>query len=458
MTCGAESNQAETRYIEEDSAGVAPATGDMQIMRNVGVGGGVDKTTTISEEIRDDRQISDSIMTKKAASKDINGEFSFGTWDAFLKASLFTTWSNIHYRSDDISVELSNIYQLPTDHGLNFLPGHLLRVAGYDEAANNGEKIVTDLTVNNITVAETLVAEAAGDKVTIDVIGYASSDIEVLAGNIYELPSGHGLTFIAGQSIRVAGFTTAANNGIKTVAAFSGDLITVEETLVIEAAGDDVVFKYDYIANSVDKTTFTIEDDFTDVSKVRTQTGMTVDTFALDMQKESKITVAVNFIGQNTTVGNSGEVAGTPIEPNDNEIMNTGDHIPAAFIKEDGVIIGRIEGMSIEMANNLRGLGEVGAIENTCVASGQFNLTGNLNIYFMDWDIYQKFLDNTASSFQFNLEDSNGTYAVNIPKIKFGDEEVNAGGPNADVMANGSFQAIRDPVTGLTIIITKMVV
>ena len=454
MSCGSETNQFELRYIEELVYGTPPATGDMKIMRNAGVGGGVAKSTTTSEEIRSDRQIVDRIMTKKEPTKDITGEFSFATWDDWLKAALFGDWDQIHYASDDVEVTDTSTYQLPAGHGLTFLPGHIISVSGFTLAANNGVKNVTGFATNDITVSETIAIEAAGDDVTIDVLGYGSSDIEVLASNIYELATGHGLTFIIGQTIFVTGFTDSANNGAKTVSAFSGDQITVEETLVVEAAGDPVTVKWDTLSNGVDKKTFTVEDDFTDVSKVRTMTGMTVATLAIDMPKESKVGVTLNLLGQNTTVGNSSAVTGTPIEPNDNEIMNTGDHV--AEIYEGGSLIALVETLSFQIENNLRGLGAVGAIENICIASGQIDGSSTLNVYFLDWTSYQKFLDNTASSLRFEIGDANGTYYFNIPRVKFSENEVNAGGPNQDVMANGTLEAMRDPTTDKTVIITKV--
>lgn len=76
---------------------------------------------------------------------------------------------------------------------------------------------------------------------------YSSSDIEVLAGDIYELPSGHGQTYYEDQIIKAEGFTNSENNGVKTVATFSGDRITVRETLVVEAPGAAVtITAYEY--------------------------------------------------------------------------------------------------------------------------------------------------------------------------------------------------------------------
>jgi predicted phage tail protein len=84
--------------------------------------------------------------------------------------------------------------------------------------------------------------------------GIVSDDIEVLAGDIYELPTGHEQMYDTDDVILVQGFTEAANNGLKTVTNFSGDQITVSETLVIEAAGDTVSINHTeprYVFNGV---------------------------------------------------------------------------------------------------------------------------------------------------------------------------------------------------------------
>lgn len=69
---------------------------------------------------------------------------------------------------------------------------------------------------------------------------FQSSDIEVLAGDIYQLPAGHGRVYDVGQTIIVSGFTLGGNNGTKTVLTFIEDQITVNESLSIEAAGGEV--------------------------------------------------------------------------------------------------------------------------------------------------------------------------------------------------------------------------
>jgi hypothetical protein len=227
--------------------------------------------------------------------------------------------------------------------------------------------------------------------------------------------------------------------------------------LTVEAAGDDVTAKFDTLRNGVEKHTYTVEDDFTDVVKVRTRTGSVVNSFVLTLAQEAVASVAIEFIGQNTTVQNDSLVTGTPIEPNANDVMNTGDDV--GDIYEGGVLQSLVNTISITFANNLRGNNAVGSTENICVAAGELDVTGDFNSYFLDWTFYQKFLDNTASSLRFKIGDANGDYYFNIPKIKIPTSEINAGGPNQDVIATSTYVGLADlGNTDKTIIISKIAV
>lgn len=81
-----------------------------------------------------------------------------------------------------------------------------------------------------------------GDIVLQDkLLSYESSGVSVTAEtDLYTLPGGHGLTFTVNQLIEVLGFTESANNGVKKVQTFSGNDLTVQESLADEEAGDDI--------------------------------------------------------------------------------------------------------------------------------------------------------------------------------------------------------------------------
>lgn len=386
MSCGAVSSQLEVRYIEEVTPGTSPATGDMQIVRTTGLGGGVTKNTETSGEIRADRQVTDLIMLKKEPNLALNGRFSYETWDELMSAAFFADW-------------------VDTD---------------YDSSTN-----------------------------TVD----ADEDTGTYT---YVMPSGHGITFIPGGKYLFAGFATSGNNGVKTVISVVGDVITVEEVTVDELAVADITVKSSVLANGVAQKSYTFEDEFTDVSKTRTRTGLVISDMTITLAREAIADITFNLIGMNVTVGNASVVTGTPVDPNTNPVMNSGDNV--ADIYEGGALQGLVGGeLSLQITNNVRGNNAVGSSENICVANGDCNVTGSLNVYFLDWTRYQKFLDNTDSSLRFSLDAPGlGTYYFNVPYIKFSEDEVNAGGPNQDILGNGAYQGILDPITRKTIVLSKI--
>jgi len=80
-------------YIVESVFGVTPSTPTMIALRQTGSSLVLNKDSFQSEELRDDRQISDLRHGVKQVNGDINFEFSYGEYDTFLEHALFGTYS-----------------------------------------------------------------------------------------------------------------------------------------------------------------------------------------------------------------------------------------------------------------------------------------------------------------------------------------------------------------------------
>lgn len=81
--------------IAEVTHGTTPATTPaFQTLRNTGTTLAVTKTTHVSDELREDRQISDSRHGTKQAGGDISFELSYGTYDHLLEAVFGGTWTD----------------------------------------------------------------------------------------------------------------------------------------------------------------------------------------------------------------------------------------------------------------------------------------------------------------------------------------------------------------------------
>jgi hypothetical protein len=136
-----------------------------------------DTATTISEEIRDDRQISDILRTGLSASGGINFELSYGTYDDFLKAILNSSaWSSeVKYSAATISaVAFDNSIHDSASQFVTkgYQPNQWVKLSGFSTTGNNGWAKIVSVDPDEMVLSHiTLTDEAAGSTVTIQMGG-----------------------------------------------------------------------------------------------------------------------------------------------------------------------------------------------------------------------------------------------------------------------------------------------
>jgi hypothetical protein len=74
-----------------------------------------------------------------------------------------------------------------------------------------------------------------------------------------------------------------------------------------------------------------------------------------------------------------------------------------------------------------------------------------LNTYFGDLTLYNKLLNNTATSYDLRVGRDNKHVIIDLPRIKFSSGSPEVSGPDTDIPLNLGFQAMRDPTLGYTI-------
>ena len=263
--------------------------------------------------------------------------------------------------------------------------------------------------------------------------------------------------FTLGQALRLAGFTDDANNIVVVVTdmdTITGE-VTVAPVLVDETPAGDIVAKGHSITNGIITKSFFLEKEFTDVGKVLTFLGMAVNQMTLNIEAEAKVGVSFSFMGKNGEALDASLNPGNVIDATTTDIMSSGTQY--GTILEGTTKIGLIKSLSLEASNNLRGKTAIGVVGNVGVGKGRFNVRGSISAFFEDFRIYEKYLKNQSSSLVFTLGDAeSGTYVFNLPHIKFTESTIVAGGPDQDVMVEGGYQALMDPITKKTLIITKI--
>ena len=119
-------------------------------------------------------------------------------------------------------------------------------------------------------------------------------------------------------------------------------------------------------------------------------------------------------------------------------------------VKVDGSVISIITELTLTLENGLEPRNVVGSDLTEYPTIGRSTLTGQATMYFENAQQVEKFINETESSLEFELNDGTNKYEFLIPRITY------TGGANPDVSGAGAitlavpFQALVDDTTVLS--------
>lgn len=396
----ASSNRAQLRLIKETTFGVIPVAGNPNNLRMTGESLSFGITTDTSKEIRSDRQVTDLIQTGASASGDVNFELSYDEYDDLIEAVLQSAF--VPYGTAGVSAVV------PTS--ATFAASTL--TAG---AATSGVNVFTAL--------------AAGQWVKI-------SGSTIPGQNIW-----------AQVSLSVA--PTA------TVLTFQGTPFTG----LLGNGGAAVTVSSSRIMNGVTLNSYTIERAVTDTTPAQffAYRGMCASKLSLKFAAGSVVGGSFSFMGkdakrQDTTT----QLPGTPIASKAFDVVNAVSGV--SNVMEGGAVLAGtyIKSVDLSIDNSLRAQTAIGSLGAVGVGTGTLQVSGTMEVYLADGTMYDKFINNTASSLSLRATDGAGNgYVITLPKLKYGDAKINAGSIDQDIMLSMPFTAIMDPTTSKTIIIDR---
>jgi hypothetical protein len=350
--------------------------------------------TTVSEEIRSDRQVSDIIRTGVESGGDVGVELSFGAFDDLFEGMLYNDWTT-ERDSDAIS---------PAD------PGFLV------QGSPDGTQIAA-----------------------------ASPTTGILD------------TLTVGAFIEISGSTASpTNDGFYRVTVNSGaGLIDVSPALPTLGV-DSFRIRESHLRNGVTLKSYLLEKAFTDVNEYFTFTGMRVGTANISIAPGAILTGSFGFSGENATMQGSSIIAGlvspesVPVAANDvyNAVDNVGN-VLIDDVTDPNVCFTEI---AFDVENNLRFQPCIGQLESSGIGVGRTQISGTLSAYFVNRTFFEKYLNFDTVSLSFSVTDAAGnTYLIDFPSVKFTNGEVVAGGNDEDVLVTIEFTAKRDPTLGFTL-------
>ncbi|HIK61994.1 MAG TPA: hypothetical protein EYF98_15035 [Planctomycetes bacterium] len=391
-----DTNRVSLRAIKEADYGVTPATPSLKSIPFTSASDlGFTPETVVSEVIRDDRQISDLILTGGSTAGGFDSELAYEIHDELLEGVMQSTWA-LNAAADvsaiDIGITATEITTVAEDFTtLGLVQGQWIRVSGFADSTINGVYRVSG------TVTTTAIP----------------------------------VTRSAGASTEIAGASVVIEVGDTLVNGVTQQSYTIERKFA-----DQDTPLYEYLRGMVPGT----------FSMTATAKSLVTCAFGFTGSTQEYTTTRVTGASdQDATASGSFNVFNA--SSNVGQIVEAGNTIAGAnFVTE----------ATIEIENNLRERNAVGSLGAVSIGSGEFTVTGVLNTYFDDKSLAEKVVTNTESSFSISFNDNAGnTLVLDLSRVKFSEGSPEVGSKNEDVMLNLSFQAILNPNTGDTLKITR---
>ena len=204
-----DSNRVALRYVEEVTPGVTPATPKFSPLRITGAPSLAFAPKTLeSEEIRDDRQLTDLMFVGGESGGEVPYEMSHESFDDMLQACLFGTWSYRGFRRNDkgateitavvtggsqaftvtnqITTGSITVDFVASDSSINrstgdflangFRPFMTVEISGAVDAGNNAKFVLATVTALKMTVFGVIADETGDTGVTISQV-FGSTEI-----------------------------------------------------------------------------------------------------------------------------------------------------------------------------------------------------------------------------------------------------------------------------------------
>lgn len=210
-------------------------------------------------------------------------------------------------------------------------------------------------------------------------------------------------------------------------------------------------WKDDVLVAGIEQQYFTIESLFNDIKKVETFTGCAVNTFSLDIQTNAMATGTIGIVGKGVRFSDDGVCK---------KELSSYTHSPLdgfrGALKEGGVEIAVITGISLSIDNGIEPANVIGSDEAAALIFGRINVTGTVSAFFENMDLLNKFVKEIESELEITLGDGGpGSYIIHLPRIKYsgGTNNVDGEGP---ITLDMPFQALLDDCTGTNIKITRI--
>lgn len=210
------------------------------------------------------------------------------------------------------------------------------------------------------------------------------------------------------------------------------------------------------VANGTTQSSYSIERYNADLTLYGNHRGMTPSTLQLNLAPGAILNGNIAFMGQDQqAVVGSSYMPGTSVASLTNSVYNSVANVFSVL--EGGTSVTGVRSLTLNVNNNLRGQEVIGTLGYAGIGAGQSVITGTLELYFQNATLYNKFVNNTASSLAVRVSASSTGigYVLRFPNVKYTDSGTPTPGANQDIILSQPFQALRDSSTNAQMLIDR---
>jgi hypothetical protein len=389
----ADSNLAQLAYRVESVYNESfSAAHTMKLLRYTSESLSYDITNTSSQEIRSDRATADLIQTGAATSGGFNFELSATTFDDFLVGAMYS--------------------------------------AGWStQVAAATQSVTFSASASTLSITSTT--------------------------NVTD-----------GQWIQVKGLQSATSvDYFRVMDVASPTSLVVFSTLTLPYTGTQCTVTGSVIRNGITEKSFGFEKKIAVNTTTATNVffqymGMIVNQMSLSAKSDAVLTGSFDFMGASASVSDTTIIPATSLTAATvTQVLNATSNVGGVFEGKptftaiEGCLI---QGIDINLNNNLRQIKGIGRKEACDVGVGECSVSGSLTAYFFSKAMYQKYLEGTETAIAFRVSDANHNgYIFTLPRLKIETDKTNIGGSNQDIMENMTYRALYDSFSNCQIQIDK---
>lgn len=384
------------RYIAEATPGVTPTAGVGVNLRTTNPTAKAQVESTKSNEINSNRMVRSSTNVDLTVDGGFDFELSRGEYDPFIAGVLCGGWA--HYGVDGLGTAF---------------PAATTATEITSTAAPSGTSAFTTLAKGQwFKLVPPAAASASVKQYFNDLWLKVSETVDPTA-----------------TSITLSALTPLAGVGL----------------LGTEVAGFKI--SSSTIINGSGTPSFTLEWHQTDIGQYLNYKGMRPNTMSLDFSVGSIITGSFGFMGQSHDITQASTLPGGPgfTASQDGEVMNAVTDMGMIAVGGTNLLAGGtsfVHSLSMEINNNLRGQKALGVFGNAGVGYGEFAVSGTMEVYFQDADLYRQALEGENTTLAFGVADYTGAgYLVELDKIRWNNASMNPNGKDGDMMVSLPFEA-----------------